>query len=214
MKTNQIMKREFYDTHVEQRTKDGFFNATTLLKYFNDKTGARKKIKQFFHNKNTIEFLDELDKDSRGNNSYPLKLYMLARHRHESTWMHPYLFVKFAMWLSPKFELQVIKFVYDNLITYRIRIGDDYKEMCHEINCRYRLTVPPTAFSSLFISEANHLNQLVFGIPEGNKRNQATEQQLALMRHLQKANTKMLRQGVSQKERFHRLDQFAGNYSA
>lgn len=30
-------------------------------------------------------------------------------------WMHPSLFIKFAMWLDPKFELDVIKTVYDNL---------------------------------------------------------------------------------------------------
>lgn len=34
------------------------------------------------------------------------------------TWMHPILFVKFAMWLNPRFEVQVIKFVYDQMLKY------------------------------------------------------------------------------------------------
>jgi hypothetical protein len=41
--------------------------------------------------------------------------------------MHPYLFVKFAMWLNPRFEVKVIKFVYDEMIKYRNEAGDAYK---------------------------------------------------------------------------------------
>ncbi len=36
MKTNQIMKRPMGEFVVEQRTKDTFFNATELLKAWND----------------------------------------------------------------------------------------------------------------------------------------------------------------------------------
>ena len=31
-------------------------------------------------------------------------------------WMHPSLFIHFAMWLDPDFETEVIKTVYNNLI--------------------------------------------------------------------------------------------------
>lgn len=41
--------------------------------------------------------------------------------------MHPYLFVKFAMWLSPTFEVKIIQWVYDNLIEFRLLAGDHYK---------------------------------------------------------------------------------------
>lgn len=40
--------------------------------------------------------------------------------------MHPILFVKFAMWLNPRFEVQVIKFVYDQMLKYRNDAGDAY----------------------------------------------------------------------------------------
>lgn len=39
MKTNQIMVRPMGDFEVTQRTKDGFFNATELLKQWNKKAG-------------------------------------------------------------------------------------------------------------------------------------------------------------------------------
>lgn len=48
--------------------------------------------------------------------------------------MHPILFVKFAMWLNPRFEVQVIKFVYDQMLKYRNDAGDAYKELCAAIS--------------------------------------------------------------------------------
>lgn len=37
----------------------------------------------------------------------------------EEVWMHPFLFTKFAMWINPRFEVKVIRFVYDEMIQYR-----------------------------------------------------------------------------------------------
>ena len=71
MKTNQIMKREFYGTFIEQRTKDGSFNATSLLKFFNEMNNLAKRMNDFFSNKNTQEFLDELESELRVDNSTP-----------------------------------------------------------------------------------------------------------------------------------------------
>ena len=40
MKTNQIMKRPLANFTVEQRTKDGMFCATALLKQWNEQDGV------------------------------------------------------------------------------------------------------------------------------------------------------------------------------
>ena len=55
---------------VEQRTKDGMFNATALLKQWNEYAEnlhrenspyvKKKELKEFFDNKNTKEFIDAL----------------------------------------------------------------------------------------------------------------------------------------------------------
>lgn len=45
---------------VEQRTKDGMFNATALLKQWNKSAGEKKEIKKFFENQNTKEFISAL----------------------------------------------------------------------------------------------------------------------------------------------------------
>ena len=60
MKTNQIMVRPMGCFSVEQRTKDGMFNATSLLKQWNESSGQQKQIAHFFENENTKEFIEAL----------------------------------------------------------------------------------------------------------------------------------------------------------
>lgn len=54
----------------------------------------------------------------------------------DNVWMHPFLFIDFAMWLNPTFKYDVIKFVYDELINYRNEAGDAYREMAITIVMR------------------------------------------------------------------------------
>jgi hypothetical protein len=60
MKTNQILIRKIGDFKVNQRTSDGMFNATELLKQWNEQSGHQKEIEKFFVNKNTEEFIEAL----------------------------------------------------------------------------------------------------------------------------------------------------------
>ena len=115
--------------------------------------------------------------------------------------MHPYLFVKFAMWLSPEFEVKVIRFIYDNLIAFRNEAGDYYKEMCLAIQEKYVSYFEKKPDPLVFIKEANFLNQLVFGVNAG-QRNNATEEQLELINRLQKANIKLINEDKSKQERY------------
>ena len=46
---------------VYQRTKDGFFNATSLMKQWNVSRGMKKEINDYLENKATEEFIEELD---------------------------------------------------------------------------------------------------------------------------------------------------------
>ena len=48
MKTNQIMVRLMGDFKVTQRTKDGFFNATELLKRWNEKKWDEERTQTLF----------------------------------------------------------------------------------------------------------------------------------------------------------------------
>ena len=60
MKTNQIMERSMGEFKVYQRTKDGFFNATSLMKQWNASRGMKKEINDYLENKATEEFIEEL----------------------------------------------------------------------------------------------------------------------------------------------------------
>ena len=205
MKTNQIMIRELNGYELEQRTENSYFNANLLTKQYYEKTGIEKRVREFTDNKGTIEFIqalaNELNTNSNNCSYLPEDLCITKKGAKGGTWMHPYLFLKYAMWLSPEFEVKVIKFVYDNLIEYRNQAGDYYKEMCDIINNRYLEFYDKKPDPLIFIKEANYLNQLVFGTNSGH-RNEANEQQLELMNRLQKANIAMIKEGKGKQERY------------
>jgi KilA-N domain len=133
MKTVQVMHRPMGQFEVLQRTSDGFFNATSLLKAWNEFKGMDKKFDHYTSLKSTKEFMETLEneEDVNSRNHGVLKS---TRGKYGATWMHPYLFIDFAMWLNPSFKLNVIKFVYDQLIQFRHDAGDAYKEMCEALS--------------------------------------------------------------------------------
>lgn len=130
MKTNNVMVRPMGQFSVTQRTKDGMFNATALLKQWNESNGMKKELKDYLENKATQEFTAALisEENLHGGNSPYVKSKARA-DRGGGTWMHPLMFIDFAMWLNPAFKVKVLKFVYDQMIKYRNDAGDAYKEL-------------------------------------------------------------------------------------
>lgn len=173
MKTNQIMTRPMGNFHVEQRTKDGMFNATALLKQWNLHTQnsgdvKKKDMDDFFTTKNVKEFLEALMEEEKFTSRDSAYVKSKARSdRGGGTWMHPVLFIKFAMWLNPRFEVQVIKFVYDQMLKYRNDAGDAYRELSSAINSIVPNTFMPQAMRK--VGEA--LNYVVFNEHEPMLRN-------------------------------------------
>ena len=179
MKTNQLMKRKMGEFNVTQRTKDGFFCATELLRQWNEYANLnrgnsphlkQKDLKEFFYNKNTKEFIDALLEEEKL--STKNLAYLKLRGKSGGTWMHPVLFVKFAMWLNPSFEVQVIKFVYDEMIKYRNEAGDAYNKLGSAVSKIVRKDFMPQAMQK--VGEA--LNWIVFNEHERNIRNQYGEE--------------------------------------
>lgn len=83
--------------------------------------------------------------------------------------MHPYLFIKFAMWLNPRFEVQVIKFVYDELIKNRHLAGDNYNVLTSAI-----ATLPDSDYKQVAVA----IQWIVFNRTGKNLRQSATQEQL------------------------------------
>ena len=126
--------------------------------------------------------------------------------------MHPYLFVKFAMWLSPEFELAIIKWVYDNLIETRNQAGDYYKEMTDAIQTNYLALKGEKPNPFVFINETKFLNRLCYDSDKAGKRNELTENELSLMNDLQRLNISLINKQVGSKKRKEILTQHSINF--
>ena len=168
MKTNQIMIRQMGEFSVKQRTKDGFFNATELLKQWNRISGMKKEVTKFLDLGSTSELVKIImeREDLHTQDSTYVKS-RASRGDNAGTWMHPVLFIDFAMWINPSFKYDVIKFVYDDMIRYRNLAGDSYKELASAI---------PKIVPKIFIPKAMQkvgeaLNWIVFDSHEPLLRN-------------------------------------------
>ncbi len=183
MKTNVNIIRKLNDFEVIQRTKDSMFDATYLLNQWNKQSGQKKVIGHYFENDSTKEFIKaiEFDLESNCRNSDVLNRgnspYLKTRGKNGGTWMHPYLFIDFAMWLNPSFKLQVIKFVYDELIQHRKLSGTFYNKLCSLLS-RFKETD--------YREVGRILNYVVFNEHERDLRNQATPEQQEDLQQLER----------------------------
>ena len=147
MKTNVIMIRN--DERFLQRTKDGYFNASALIKSF-EKTS--KSTRHYKSNKSTKEFINQLVLEGIENPYIS---------NNKGVWMHPKLFIDFAMYVSVEFKSKVIDYVLDGLINSRHDAGDFYNEMCATILDKYiehKGTKPP---ATIYINEANTIKKIL-----------------------------------------------------
>lgn len=168
MKTNQEMIRKMGNFNVVQRTKDGMFNATDLLKQWNNQSCSERKMDNFFASGKTKEFIATIIE--RENLHTPKMVYVKSKARNDrggGTWMHPMLFIDFAMWINPEFKYDVIKFVHDEMIRYRNDAGDAYKELSSAVTRIVPNDFMPKAMRK--IGEA--LNWIIFNDHEKMLRN-------------------------------------------
>jgi len=128
MKTNVIMVRKMGSFDVNQRTEDGMFNATSLLAQWNKSKGLSrgKEVNDFLKIDKTKDFISEVEFRENHNTN---KIVLSKKGKNGGTWLHPLVFIDFAMWLNPSFKYDVMKFVYDELIKERKDAGDGYLKL-------------------------------------------------------------------------------------
>jgi len=207
MKTSVVMNRPMGVFNVEQRTKDGMFNATSLIKQWNEMNGTKRELKDYLNNIGTQLFIQELKNELKNDidnqqvpnrdnsphleliknetNTIDLKsdkddlkmVIQTSKGNKGGTWVHPLMFVDFAMWLNPKLKVRVLKFLQDELISLRDIAGDNYKVL--------------TAAVSLFKDDKNYaqvavaLNHIVFHNHYEGIRQNATVEQLRELKDIQ-----------------------------
>lgn len=145
---------------VQQRTKDGMFNATALLKQWNEAKGMSKNIAHYFEMEGTKEFVKALME--KENFTCRDSVYVKSKARMDrggGTWMHPIMFIDFCMWVNSSFKVDVIKFVFDQMIKYRNESGEAYKALSAAI---YSI-VSKEQMKDAMCRVSKGINYIVFG---------------------------------------------------
>lgn len=97
-----------------------------------------------------------------------LRLVMAASRGHNGgTWMHPLLFIKFAMWLNPRFEVKVLKFVRDKMLEYRDEAGEAYKALSSAV----ARIVPDCRMRAVMTTVAKGINYVLWNVHSNGERN-------------------------------------------
>ncbi len=191
------MKRVLGSHEVRQESKDGMFNANDLLVIYN-KQGLRKKrldnyIKRPETQEMTEALLRRLNQDHSNRVFLPddiIRTSKAMKTERGGTWMHPYQFIDFAMWLSADFKVLCIEWIYDHLIKLRNEVGDEYRELTTAVKTH----VQPTTIDA-YRDEIRMINKLVFGSSDSGQRQLATADHLILLKTLQKADIKLMAEG-------------------
>ena len=198
METTVVLSRKMGDYAVTQRTKDGYFDGNELLRQWNASNDKKKTVDDFLSLSNTKEFIDELsltDDCRKADNQVFMKSkgkMTINGRTHDKIWMHPYLFIKFSMWINPRFEVAVIKFVYDELIKFRNEAGDAYKELASAIVKITPKKEIPTAMTKI----AQALNFVCTNRHEREMRNQMDEPTMKEMVRLEQDVTLLINEGL------------------
>ena len=150
--------------------------------------------------------------------------------RYGGTYAHRDIAYHFGMWISPKFQLLLVK-EYQRLKTEEQRLlGWSAKRELSKINYRIHtdaikqnlipMEVSPIQVSTIYANEADVLNVAMFGMtakqwreanPElkGNIRDYATINELICLSNMENLNAVFIEQNMSQRERLVKLNQIA-----
>lgn len=173
------MIRPMGDFKVSQRTKDGFFYATGLIKQWNEqidnqsvlntqKIGSlkRKDLDDYLSNNSTKDYIKVIS-EKECINEYKGVVDAVRGKYGGGTWVHPMLFIDLSMWINPYFKYDVVKFVQDEMIRYRNLAGEAYPSMCKAV----RSILPENVFKQKVRDLAKSLNIIVYGKHESEMRN-------------------------------------------
>jgi len=206
MKTLQIMSRNYKKRQIKQRSDNRFLCATDLLKIHNENRDLHENEKilaDYYKLNSTKDIMKEILQDVNMENSLYLsteELKCVKKGKFGGTYLHPYLFIDFAMWLSPRFRLQAIKWVHDRLIDLRHVVGDEYKELTSAVQ-KYLETPDYRRYKE----EARLVKEVTFGMVTNKKRNNMSQKELDLMAQIQRADINLLKKGVKDIEQRRRV---------
>ena len=204
MKTSVIMRRFVGHSEVRQDSKTGMFNVNDLLTIYNAQAKKQKRLDSYTRRKESKDLLEailkRLNRDHTNSCYLESDVFKTSKWRVKSerggTWMHPYMFIDFAMWLSPDFKVMCIEWIYDHLLELRNQVWDEYRELSSAIK-KY---IAPVNIE-VYKDEAKMINKLVFWTEQRDQRQTASSDQLKLLQTLQKADIQLLSEWKTYTER-------------
>ena len=248
---------------VFQKDDGDYISLTDMAKYENDDTRALDRIKNWLRNKNTIEFLglwEELSNNNAfkgvefdtfrmeaGSNAFTLTpkqwvektkaVGIISKSgRYGGTYAHKDIAFKFASWISPAFELYLIKELQrlkeiesnEHNLEWNVRrllSKTNYKLQSESVK-EYiipKTILPRDMHRVEYANEAEVLNMALFGYtskhwreknPERaskgeNMREIASINELNVLTTIESLNADMIKRGKSREERLNILRKFA-----
>jgi hypothetical protein len=208
--------------------------------------------------KNTIEYIGEWEamynrdfnytefgiiKNAAGSNNFVLSVKLWIERtraigltakagRYGGTYAHKDIAFHFGMWISPRFQLLLVK-EYQRLKNYendRLKLDWNLQRTLSKVNYHIHtdaikenlipLELTKTQISFVYANEADMLNVALFGKTaqewrtgnpnsEGNIRDNANIEQLVVLSNMESINAVLIRQGLSQSERMIQLNKIA-----
>lgn len=143
MKSNQIVERKFFGHVVRQEHLTGFLCVTDFLKIANQwrlENGISKlekkpkELNMFWKTESCKSFMTELAIEK---NCLQKDLKKIRRGQYSGVWSHPSLFLKIALWTSPRLEVKVYDWVMDELLCTRDEGGETFKEVMSDLRQHY-----------------------------------------------------------------------------
>ena len=206
--------------------------------------------------KNTIEYIGEWEllynpdfnytefgtiRNAAGSNNFVLSVKQWIERtgaigivskagRYGGTYAHKDIAYHFGMWISPRFQLLLVKEYQLLQEEKRNKLGWSVKRELAKINYHIHtdaikqnlipLALTPQQKAAVYAEEADVLNVALFGVTakqwrednpdlEGNIRDYATINQLICLSNLENLNSVLITEGMPQRERLVRLNQLA-----
>jgi hypothetical protein len=183
MKTEVIMKRDFFGSVIQQRSHSELFCANDIMLIGNGyraKKGLPAKVlAAYFDLQETRELIEQIKWEF---NLEPESIKTVTKGRSGGTWIHPLLFVDLAMWINPEFKVKVLKWVLDGLMELRDNSGDSFKAM----NSAIKENFPEQATADFYIKIAGVISRACGVYHLGSDKWQlATKEQIEMRDRIQ-----------------------------
>jgi hypothetical protein len=254
MAKNKILKVQGAEISIVSQNKDDYISLTDMAK----SQMQEAIIIKWLSVKSTIEYLGEWEtlynsdfnytefgtiKNAAGSNNFVLSVKQWIERtgaigltakagRYGGTYGHKDIAFHFGMWISPKFQLLLVK-EYQRLKedeNDRLKLEWNLQRTLAKVNYHIHTDaikehlIPPTLskdkINFVYADEADMLNMALFGMTakqwrdanpksEGNIRDTATIEQLVVLSNMESINAVLIHQGLKQSERLQQLNQIA-----